>query len=153
VPGLPGPEEEPQLGPRLFRISCLGMDELHRLVVHPRRNATSSEEVADEGVKGGGIADVDSHHSSRLSGRARSERATQKHEVARPKSREGLDQDADGSLGRAAVADETDGEMQVDLDTLGERRRGISVIAGIEEPFEPPAQNFRGVALVQLARK
>ena len=63
MPGLPGPKEEPQLGPRLFRISCLGMDELHRLVIHPRRHATAPKEVADEGIEARGIADVDFQHS------------------------------------------------------------------------------------------
>jgi hypothetical protein len=38
------------------------MDHVHRFVVHSRRHATASPEVADEGIDPPGIVDVDSHH-------------------------------------------------------------------------------------------
>jgi hypothetical protein len=61
MPGLPGPEEEAQLRLRLPRVDSVGMDYVHRLVVHPRRHAAASKKVFDQGGEKRRIAYVDSH--------------------------------------------------------------------------------------------
>lgn len=68
MPGLPGSEEESQLGPGLRRIRRIGMDDVHGFLVDSRRHATAPKEVADEGVETRGIVDVDSHHWSLIIG-------------------------------------------------------------------------------------